>query len=49
MTKIIYKRIYSSNEIRYLALLSKKNRLPKHLHYTVNQGLEDIKIVSKKI
>ena len=49
MTKIIYKRIYSSNEIRYLALLSKKNRLPKYLHYTVNQGLEDIKIVSKKI
>ena len=49
MTKIIYKRIYSSNEIRYLALLSKKNRLPKYLHYTVNQGLKDIKIISKKI
>ena len=47
--KPIFKHIYSSNEINYLALLNKKNKLPIHLEYDVSQGLLDLELIHKKI
>tara|TARA_B100001057_G_scaffold499811_1_gene611920 strand:- start:4768 stop:5589 length:822 start_codon:yes stop_codon:yes gene_type:complete len=49
MTKVVYKRIYTSNEIRYLALLSKKNKLPKHLNYSIDDAIKDLEPISKKV
>jgi len=47
--KPVYKRVYSSNEILYLALLNKKNKLPSHLSYSTEQGLNDLELISKRI
>ena len=47
--KPIYKRVYSSNNIVYLALLNKKNKLPEHLNYNIDEGLSDLKLLYKKI
>jgi dTDP-4-dehydrorhamnose reductase len=47
--KPIFKRVYSSNEIVYLALLNKKNKLPNHLYYNIDEGLSDIELIHKKI
>lgn len=37
----IFKRIYTSNEMRYLAVLPKKNRLPEQLQISYTSVLED--------
>ncbi|WP_248722897.1 sugar nucleotide-binding protein [Seonamhaeicola sp. ML3] len=42
--KPIYKRVYTTNEERYLAVLTKTNKLPKHLQIVSNDILEDLKI-----
>ena len=47
--KPIYKRVYSSNSIGYLALLSKKNKLPSHLYYNIKEGLNDLDLIHKRI
>lgn len=47
--KPIYKRVYSSNNIGYLALLSKKNKLPSHLNYGFKEGLNDLDLIHKRI
>ena len=47
--KPIYKRVYSSNEIGYLALLNKKNKLPPHLYYSIEEGLNDLELIHKRI
>ena len=47
--KPIYKRVYSSNEILYLALLNKTNKLPSHLSYSTEQGLNDVELIHKRI
>lgn len=39
--KPIWKRIYASNEDRYLALLHRDNPMPKHLQFTVQDILDD--------
>ena len=49
LVKMICKRVYVSNHIKYLALLSKKNRLPRHLHYNIDQGLKDLELINKRI
>ncbi len=41
--KPIYKNVYTSNSDRYLAVLPKDNKLPKHLQFNYNQVLELIK------
>jgi dTDP-4-dehydrorhamnose reductase len=38
-----YKHVYTTNEDRYLAVLPKYNKLPKHLQITSAQVLEDLK------
>ncbi|NRA94369.1 MAG: sugar nucleotide-binding protein [Psychroserpens sp.] len=40
---VIYKHVYTTNEDRYLAVLPKFNKLPKHLQITSSQVLEDLK------
>jgi dTDP-4-dehydrorhamnose reductase len=39
----IYKRVYTTNDDRYLAVLPKYNKLPKHLQITSQDILTDIK------
>lgn len=39
--KPIYKRVYTTNEDRYLAVLPKSNKLPKHLRSTFQDTLEN--------
>lgn len=41
--KVLYKNVYTSNFDRYLAVLPKDNKLPKHLQYTYTDVLDDIK------
>ncbi len=38
-----YKQVYTTNEDRYLAVLPKYNKLPKHLQITSSQVLDDLK------
>ncbi|MEY8847728.1 sugar nucleotide-binding protein [Psychroserpens sp. XS_ASV72] len=40
---VVYKRVYTTNEDRYLAVLPKFNKLPKHLQVTSEEVLEDLK------
>tara|TARA_B110000444_G_C18850182_1_gene604942 strand:- start:3576 stop:4397 length:822 start_codon:yes stop_codon:yes gene_type:complete len=47
--KPIYKRVYFSNEITYLAILNKKNNLPSHLYYNIEEGLNDLELIHKRI
>ncbi|TWO32863.1 sugar nucleotide-binding protein [Seonamhaeicola sediminis] len=42
--KAIYKRVYTTNEERYLAVLPKTNTLPKHLQMDSGHILEALKI-----
>lgn len=39
--KPVYKHVFASNTDRYIAALPKYNNLPKHLHYTTEQVLQD--------
>lgn len=40
---VVYKRVYTTNEDRYLAVLPKYNKLPKHLQITSAEVLKDLK------
>ncbi|MEM6515201.1 MAG: sugar nucleotide-binding protein [Bacteroidota bacterium] len=42
-----FKRVYTTNEDRYLAVLPKYNKLPKHLQITSEQVLEELKPLPK--
>jgi len=39
---VVYKHVYTTNEDRYLAVLPKFNKLPKHLEITSAEVLEDL-------
>ena len=39
---VVYKHVYTTNEDRYLAVLPKFNKLPKHLEITSVEVLEDL-------
>jgi dTDP-4-dehydrorhamnose reductase len=39
-----YKRVYTTNDERYLAVLSKFNKLPKHLQLVTQDILTELKI-----
>ncbi len=41
--RVAYKQVYTTNEDRYLAVLPKYNKLPKHLQVTSHQVLKDLK------
>ena len=40
--KVLFKHVYTTNEDRYLAVLPKFNKLPKHLQITRDKVLEDL-------
>ena len=40
--KPIYKHVYTTNDERYLAVLPKYNKLPKHLNIQSNEILEEL-------
>jgi len=40
---VVYKRVYTTNEDRYLAVLPKYNKLPKHLQITSDEVLKELK------
>jgi dTDP-4-dehydrorhamnose reductase len=40
---VVYKRVYTTNEDRYLAVLPKYNKLPKHLQITSTEVLKELK------
>jgi dTDP-4-dehydrorhamnose reductase len=40
---VVYKRVYTTNEDRYLAVLPKYNKLPKHLQITSIEVLKELK------
>lgn len=42
--KPIYKHVYTTNDERYLAVLSKENKLPKHLQLRSHEILEEFKV-----
>lgn len=42
--KAIFKRVYTTNDDRYLAVLPKFNKLPKHLQLTSQEVLTELKI-----
>jgi dTDP-4-dehydrorhamnose reductase len=42
--KPIYKHVYTTNDERYLAVLPKDNRLPKHLQITSTEILKEINV-----
>jgi len=40
--KVLLKHVYTTNEDRYLAVLPKFNKLPKHLQITIDKVLEEL-------
>lgn len=40
---VVYKHVYTTNEDRYLAVLPKYNKLPKHLQITSSEVLKELK------
>ncbi|WP_282136822.1 sugar nucleotide-binding protein [Seonamhaeicola maritimus] len=44
LEKAIYKHVYTTNDERYLAVLTKTNKLPKHLQFESTNILEELKI-----
>ena len=40
--KVVLKQVYTTNEDRYLAVLPKFNKLPKHLQITSQEILEEL-------
>lgn len=43
--RVIFKNVYTSNNDRYLAVLPRDNKLPKHLLFSYNDILDEIKSV----
>ena len=43
LKKTIFKRVYTTNNDRYLAVLPKDNILPKHLQFTSQLILDELK------
>ena len=43
-TKVAFKNVYTTNDDRYLAVLPKFNKLPKHLHLKSSEILKELKI-----
>jgi len=40
----LYKRVYTTNEDRYLAVLPKENKLPKHLQILSQDILSELEV-----
>jgi len=42
LQNMVFKKVYSSNEDQYLAILSKKNKLPKNYRISVSEVINDV-------
>ena len=45
--KAIYKQVYTTNQMRYLAVLAKENKLPNNLLFSYTEVLDDLTLVKK--
>jgi len=45
LQNVLIKRVYTSNDDRYLAVLSKVNSLPQHLNYSISEVINEIKLI----
>ena len=43
----IYKQVYTTNQMRYLAVLAKRNKLPNNLLFSYTEILDDLSLVRK--
>ena len=45
--KAVYKQVYTTNQMRYLAVLAKENLLPNNLHFSYSEILDDLTLINK--
>ena len=45
--KGVYKQVYTTNQMRYLAVLAKENKLPNNLLFSYTEILDDLTLVKK--
>lgn len=45
--KAVYKQVYTTNQMRYLAVLAKENLLPNNLHFSYSEILDDLALINK--
>ena len=45
--KAIYKQVYTTNQMRYLAVLAKENKLPNNLLFSYTDVLDDLTLIKK--
>ena len=45
--RAIYKQVYTTNQMRYLAVLAKENKLPNNLLFSYTEVLDDLTLVKK--
>ena len=43
----VYKQVYTTNQMRYLAVLAKRNKLPNNLLFSYTEILDDLSLVRK--
>ena len=47
--RAIYKQVYTTNQMRYLAVLAKENKLPINLLFSYTEILNDLTITKKDL
>ena len=45
--KAVYKQVYTTNQMRYLAVLAKENILPNNLLFSYSEILDDLALIKK--
>lgn len=45
--KAVYKQVYTTNQMRYLAVLAKENKLPNNLLFSYTEILDDLTLIKK--
>jgi dTDP-4-dehydrorhamnose reductase len=45
--KAVYKQVYTTNQMRYLAVLAKENKLPNNLLFSYTEILDDLTLFKK--
>ena len=45
--KAVFKQVFSTNQMRYLAVLAKENKLPNNLLFSYTEVLDDLTLAKK--
>ena len=45
--RAVYKQVYTTNQMRYLAVLAKENKLPKNLLFSYTEVLDDLTLIKR--